>query len=628
MLRKAVLLIFMMISFFGYTQENVQKLKQQLSGASNLIEKSELLLNICDAYFTSKKNTDSIFLYTKQLKDIALKTSDNILLAKTYHKNARAYYLSANHESAQKNGEKAIELYNQNKLFTEAALVQRTLGWTNLSLYNNKKALSYFLEAKKNLPETEKITVYNGMGSAYTQTNNLEQAVHYFNLAKEISDNLNLEHNDYVMYGSLAQAYTKSKNYNEAKNHYQKALNYTLKKKDYIGQVVCYHNLGAVDISLEDYPKAKQHYEAAMLLFDKISHTYLKGSTYLNYSKTLLQLGILQNAEIYLLKAENLLKSVNNTLLLTDILNLKARIYRSKGNLPEAIIYLQKAIAHSKSDKNEITDFTEDSYFELSEIYQELNKPKKALTAYKNFSLIKDSISGMLKSSELETLKIKHDINDYEQQLNLKNQELLSANAKRNMSYYKNILLGVLLLGLTFFIFRQRKLNNINKKTMLTENQVVKLKETQLHTEMEHKNNQITEYAIHINERNRFQNTCIDRIKQIKKEAKHKETKDLLANLQFYINENVTVNNEKIALNKRAKGTEDSFVFSLKNQYPKLTAKEIKVATFLVLELPSKSIANQMGINQQSVNNYRFSIRKKLALAKNDDLVIFLRTIK
>jgi len=51
------------------------------------------------------------------------------------------------------------------------------------------------------------------------------------------------------------------------------------------------------------------------------------------------------------------------------------------------------------------------------------------------------------------------------------------------------------------------------------------------------------------------------------------------------------------------------------------------VASFLVLELPSKSIANQMGINQQSVNNYRFSIRKKLEVSKNDDLVAFLKTI-
>jgi len=618
----------MLISFFSFTQESPQQLKKQLSEVTNLKEKSKILLNICDAYFASKKNTDSIFLYTKQLKDIALKTSDNILLAKTCHKNARAHYLSANHESAQKSGEKAIKLYHQNKLFMEAALVKRTLGWTNLSLYNNKKALSYFLEAKKNLPEEEKIIVYTGIGTTYTQTNNLEQAVHYLNLAKETSENLNLEHHDYIIYSGLAQAYTKNKNYLEAINHYQKALNYTLKKKDYLGQAVCYHNLGAMNISLNNFPKAKQHYETAMLLFDKISHTYIKASTYLSYSETLLHLGLLQNTEMYLLKAENLLKSINHTVLVPDILNLKAKIYRARGNLPKAISYLQKAIAHSKSNKNEITDFTEESYFELSEIYQELNKPKKALTAYKNFNIIKDSISDRLKSSELETLKIKHEISNYEQQLNLKNQELLSAKAKRNMSYYRNILLGVLLLGLTFFIFRQRKLNNINKKTMLTENQVVKLKETQLHTEMKYKNNQITEYAIHINERNRFQNTCVDRIKNIKKEAKHKETKDLLTNLQFYINENITVNNEKIALNKRAKGTEDSFVFSLKNKYPRLTAKEIKVATYLVLELPSKSIANQMGINQQSVNNYRFSIRKKLALSKNDDLVAFLRTIQ
>jgi len=627
MLRKVFLLCLLFISFLGYPQDNIDQLKKQLNSATDDKQKSEILLKICNQYFKNKKSIDSVFRYTKQLEGIAVKINDNILLAKAHDKTNRAHYLAGHHDLAITHGEKAIKLYEENKLFTASAIVKRTMGFTYQAIYNNKEAIRYFLEAEKSLPENQKVTLYIGLGVANGETNNLEKAIGYYNKAFAIATSLELTQHYYNVYNGLAVVYLKDKDHTKSLEYFQKALEYTIKEKDFLGQTVCYNNIGDVYKILKKYQSAKKSYETGITLFDRMSHKFLKANIYASYAETLLHLDSLEQAETNLNKAEGIMSQINNTLLSPSIANTKASINRKKGNLQQAALILENAVNQSKKNKNQFSDFEKQNHLSLSEIYQDLNMPQKALISYKRYSAIQDSITARIKAEEIEALKIKFDISSYEQDLKVKNQELITAEAKKTKSNYRNVLLGVLSIGLIFFLYRQRKLSNIHKKTMLAENQVAKLKEEQLHTEMKYKNNQITEYAIHINERNRFQDTCIDKIKHIKKGSEQKDVRDSLSTLQFYITENINVNNEKIALNKGAKRTEESFIFTLKNQFPKLTAKEIKVASFLVLELPSKSIANQMGINQQSVNNYRFSIRKKLEVSKNDDLVAFLKTI-
>ena len=70
-----------------------------------------------------------------------------------------------------------------------------------------------------------------------------------------------------------------------------------------------------------------------------------------------------------------------------------------------------------------------------------------------------------------------------------------------------------------------------------------------------------------------------------------------------------------------------SCVSKLKEKYPNLTPKEIKVATYALLKMSSKTISNQMGISIQSVNNYRFTIRKKLNIPKNKSIDEYLRDL-
>ncbi|NQY31374.1 MAG: hypothetical protein HRT69_18150, partial [Flavobacteriaceae bacterium] len=137
MLRKVLLFTLLFISFLGYTQDNINQLKKQLNSASNDNQKSELLLKICNQYFKNKKSIDSVFRYTKQLENIAIKTDDNNLLAIAYDKTNRAHYLAGHHDLAIKFGGKAIKLYEEEKLLIASAIVKRTMGFTYQAIYNN-----------------------------------------------------------------------------------------------------------------------------------------------------------------------------------------------------------------------------------------------------------------------------------------------------------------------------------------------------------------------------------------------------------------------------------------------------------------------------------------------------------
>jgi len=627
MLQKGLLFIFILISFLGFTQENTAQLKQQLNTITDDTQKSKVLLKICNQYLESQKSIDSVFRYTKQLEGIAIKTADDILLAKAHDITNEAHHLAANYDLSIKHGKKAIAFYEKNKLFKEAARVKKTIGDSHQETYKYKEAIRYYLEAEKILSEEEKIEVYTGLGNVHVHTGNLEKSVNYYNQAFEIATRLELAQHHYSIYNGLAGVYFKDKKYTKSLEYLNKALAITIKESDFFGQTVCHSNIGDVYKTVENYQSSKKSYETGIALFDKISHKFIKANIHLNYAETLLNLDLLDQAKNNLVKTEGLLSQANITALRPNIAVIKASIEHKKGNLEESVIILEDLIQQSKKSNNEFTDLTKQIYLNLSEVYQDLNNTKKAFNSYKKYSSIKDSISSRIKTKEFNALKIKFDISSYEQDLKVKNQELLVSEAKKEMSNYRNVLLGVLSIGLVFFLYRQRRLNNINKKTMLAENQVVKLKEEQLHTEMKYKNNQITEYAIHINERNKFQDTCIDKIKHIKKETELNVIRAYLINLQFYIKENISVNNEKIALNKAAKKTEESFIFTLKNKFPNLTTKEIKVATLLILELSTKSIASQMSISEQSIKNYRSSIRRKIGASRNDDLVTLLKTI-
>ena len=69
------------------------------------------------------------------------------------------------------------------------------------------------------------------------------------------------------------------------------------------------------------------------------------------------------------------------------------------------------------------------------------------------------------------------------------------------------------------------------------------------------------------------------------------------------------------------------FIKELKTKYPKLTPNDLKLCTYLRLNLSSKEIAPLLNISVRSVEISRYRLRKKMGLPTEINLVDHILSI-
>ena len=73
--------------------------------------------------------------------------------------------------------------------------------------------------------------------------------------------------------------------------------------------------------------------------------------------------------------------------------------------------------------------------------------------------------------------------------------------------------------------------------------------------------------------------------------------------------------------------TSPNFLSSLSKTYPVLTPVDLKYCCYLKLNMTNDDIRNLLGINQESVRTHKYRLKKKMALAPDQDLRNYLRSV-
>ena len=71
----------------------------------------------------------------------------------------------------------------------------------------------------------------------------------------------------------------------------------------------------------------------------------------------------------------------------------------------------------------------------------------------------------------------------------------------------------------------------------------------------------------------------------------------------------------------------NEFITKLREKHPSLSLSEIKVASYVRMNLTSKEIAEFMHKTTRAIENDRYRLRKKLELDSNDSLQKYLMDI-
>ncbi|GAB5564773.1 MAG: triple tyrosine motif-containing protein [Winogradskyella sp.] len=171
------------------------------------------------------------------------------------------------------------------------------------------------------------------------------------------------------------------------------------------------------------------------------------------------------------------------------------------------------------------------------------------------------------------------------------------------------IIISALIFGIIFIM------NRIHRKKLQHQEDVYKRKHIQDTVAM--KNNQLLQYTEIISHKNEFLNKLKAGLEEINS-SKTKRWINLISK---------EVNNEKkeFLFHKLFSEVHQDFITKITKDYPTLTSNDVRMLSYIRVNLDKKEISNLMNISPRSVDMNRYRIRKKLNLDKGTNLNQFVR---
>jgi len=203
--------------------------------------------------------------------------------------------------------------------------------------------------------------------------------------------------------------------------------------------------------------------------------------------------------------------------------------------------------------------------------------------------------------------------------------------------YFSNISILLYLLAITLMIYLvhksyknhyhkkqqqliQEKRNQIEEIKKINEQQIFKLKNDQLNQLVEQKNKELENTTVNLIRKNELLNNLK---KEIKKVNRTNEVNSLLKFIEKNQNENEDWEVFESVFNR----SEQDFLNNLKAKHPNLTANDLRLCSYLRLNLSSKEIAPLLNISVRSMEIKRYRLRKKLDLEHDESLSSYILSI-
>ncbi|MCC9072877.1 LuxR C-terminal-related transcriptional regulator [Flavobacterium sp. F-65] len=171
------------------------------------------------------------------------------------------------------------------------------------------------------------------------------------------------------------------------------------------------------------------------------------------------------------------------------------------------------------------------------------------------------------------------------------------------------------------------KESKIRQEQYQLEKEIEKLKNDKLQIKILTKDKELVNNSLQVVKKNKILNGIIHKLKEIDSETFDESTKFQFTKLNKSITKEVNTDKSWKDLEKHIKNVHFEFLKRLKEKYPKISPRELDLATYLLMNMSTKEIAEIMNISNGGVELARYRLRKKLELNKKENLIGFLMSI-
>ena len=452
-----------------------------------------------------------------------------------------------------------------------------------------KFSLNYFYEIDSLLPKIRGLsTTMNNLALVHIELGEYNVALDYINKALDLRTEYNLNPVDILhSYKSLSELYfiwnmqDKGNLYlsktDSANNLIQKQINeksenwddITYKLSDnYVGN--CYEYKG-------EYLFRQKRFDQALSAYNSAS-TYYGDFTFQKVSL----LNKKANVFYMLSDFDNCLKVIEECILLSKEQNLQ--------NEEEQALELKIKVLNKLGLSSEI-DVT----------VEEILKNKD----YRYSVQIDQLLSGLESKNEIL----------------IKKAEIKDEKEKNSRIIFISIIV-ILMLGITAAYFLSRKV--YLDKQMIIVNQNEKIAKS----ELEHKKRELAAISTNIVQENEQVSNILKDLKYYSSLLKSEKDRNSFSPLIKSIQRILSEKRKEDLYSDQFNAAYPGYLEYLTRTYTELTTSDLKLCTFLRMNLNTKEIADIMGLSVRSIESRRYRLRKKLNLSKEEDLVSNLISLK
>jgi len=168
---------------------------------------------------------------------------------------------------------------------------------------------------------------------------------------------------------------------------------------------------------------------------------------------------------------------------------------------------------------------------------------------------------------------------------------------------------------------RDSKIQDITQKSS---DEIIKLKNEKLETEIGLKSQALTSSAMHLIQKNQLLNQIKNTLKNLNKEQEDKSLVKELSRIVRSIDKDLSTGTQWDQFQLNFDQVHGNFITRLKDAYPGLTPQELRFSAYIRMNLSTKEIANLLNISVRGVEIGRYRVRKKLELKRENNLSDFI----
>ena len=351
-------------------------------------------------------NTDSLLLI--QLESLSSQQNVDTSIAHTYtiYKQASRYSFQ---ESLEKSLEQLSHLYFTKKNtiqalrysleylailkegdYNQSSFINEKIGDIYLSESIYSAALTYYKQAIDGQTSNDnQVLLKEKIGTTYLAYNQLDSAAIYFQQTLKVHQQTNAYQGQIKTAQQLAKISNLKGDCQLALDYYQYIEQLVKKKGSDKELATLYNNLAYQYHCLEDYKNALQYFDKAFLLC-KEHCTLDKITLYTNMGIAQFNNKAYSKAISHIKKGVNSARQAKDTMALSSLENLLAKIFYEQGKLYEALQFNNQALVDSK--KSASYEVLKNAYLTEANIYERLYEYDKALSFYQKHLQLRDSL--------------------------------------------------------------------------------------------------------------------------------------------------------------------------------------------------------------------------------------------